>query len=449
MALSPRTPPTLRTRIVLVTALVALVTAGVLVLGVAIALTQATSTEERGRLVDRATAVAATVRVSDGRPRVLDAPESGEGDTLDQNLWIYDRTGRLLDGTPPPARLRGTVRRLTRQTMRTSRAGAGERTVVVADSFRLLARPVRDHGRVVAAIVAGADLAPYRSFQQRGVWTAVGLGLLAVLASAAAAYAGTGYSLRQVRDMARKADQWQEDEGTGRFALGPPRDEIGELSRTLDRMLDRIDEVIRAERRLTDEVAHELRTPLTVLRSEAQILQLAPDLDADVREGLAAIDVAAQRIDSSIGTILAAARAHTRDDTCTTADVAERLRAAEPGLRVEAPSPALTLSAPLDVVEAILRPLLDNAHRHARSTVSVSMTGHEGRVRLAVSDDGPGVAGEATERVFRPGETGRKGGSGLGLPLVRRLVRAVGGTAYAEDVGHGRFVVELPAHQHG
>jgi signal transduction histidine kinase len=102
-------------------------------------------------------------------------------------------------------------------------------------------------------------------------------------------------------------------------------------------------------------------------------------------------------------------------------------------------------------LERLLRNLLDNAVRHARSTVRVTVSESDGAVVLEVVDDGPGVARPDRERVFdrfvRLDEARARdaGGSGLGLTLVRDIAIRHGGTVRIEDSDAGaRFVARLP-----
>jgi two-component system OmpR family sensor kinase len=427
----------LRGRLVAVTAAAALVAVTVLVVGVQLLLAHQSSRESLSTLQERADAAATTVRFRGGRTRVLDTPAN----SLDQNIWIFDADGRRIDGTEPPRSLRSTVVKLSR-----SEAG---RSVDVHGRVRVLARPVRRPGSTTtgAVVVAALDLAPYEHAERRSLWLSLGLGLLAVVAAGAAAWAASGYALRQVRRMARRADDWREHDLTGRFDLGAPRDELTELADTLDRMLDRIAQAILTERRLTDEVAHELRTPLTVIRSEAQLAQLG---DAAPTESLEAIVAATDRMTASIDTMLAVARsAHADDDGCAMRDVLGQLVAhgsARDDVAVVAETPAETdtVAAPLRVVAAAAVPLLDNAVRHAASTVRLRVTGEARRVLLHVVDDGEGVDPEHRQAIFEPGHSTAADGAGLGLALARRLAHSVGGEVSEQGAGHGHFVLSLP-----
>ena len=93
---------------------------------------------------------------------------------------------------------------------------------------------------------------------------------------------------------------------------------------------------------------------------------------------------------------------------------------------------------------AAVRPLLENAERHGSGEPRVDVTRDGRTVVIAVLDDGPGVAPEDLDRVFEPGHTTEVRGSGLGLPLARRMVRAVGGDVLARPGPGGRFEVRVP-----
>jgi signal transduction histidine kinase len=132
--------------------------------------------------------------------------------------------------------------------------------------------------------------------------------------------------------------------------------------------------------------------------------------------------------------------------------LATRLRARFPDPRLELRLPTdLLLAAPVDVVLRALGPVLENALAVAGPTApSVVLDAEPGpgtQVVLRVADDGPGIAADVADRVFEPGVTGR-GGSGLGLPLARRVARSVGGDvrlAAGAGAGPGTvFEVVLP-----
>ena len=150
---------------------------------------------------------------------------------------------------------------------------------------------------------------------------------------------------------------------------------------------------------------------------------------------------------------------HTAADQIDLADVARRaagilgMRARERGITIAAPPPEMSLPAVAEFrrVLQILLNLIGNAIRYTpeNSNISVELTELEGRVQVAVADEGAGLALEDQARVFdkfeRLGRSG-DGGSGLGLYISRRLARAMGGELSVDSTkGKGaRFVLELP-----
>jgi signal transduction histidine kinase len=430
----------LRARLVTITMVAATGAVVVLVVGLQLVLAHASTAETRNLLHARADAAAATVRFVNGRTRVLDPPS----DSLDQNLWIFDAQDRRIDGNQPANALETAVRDLS--------AVKSQRKLLVQDRFRLLARPVvRGPGnQVIAVVVAGIDLKPYESSERRELVVSVFLGLVAVLAAGAAAWASASYSLRQVGRMVRSADDWREHDLNGRFDLGHPVDELTELGQTLDRMLDRIAQALHSERRLTDEVAHELRTPLSVIRSEAQLALLHEHEDRATEESLHSIVGATDRMNRAISTMLSVARsAHAGPDLCRVADVLDAACEHAPAtsatrLLVDSVPVTLSVAAPETVVVAALAPLLENALRHARSEARLSAHAEEQQVLIEVWDDGPGVAPGLREAIFEPGNSSQETGGGLGLALSRRLAHSIGGEVHERGVGHGLFVLVLP-----
>jgi signal transduction histidine kinase len=418
-------PPSLRARMAATALLVSTLTAALLVIGVQVLLARSNDATVHSRLTSRAQAVAATVISDKSGLRILDQRSS----VLDQNVWIFDANGTLVDGNLSQPALDRAVRGLAGVT-RTQQLTQGEVT--------FYALPVERGGRQVATVVAAEYLEPYELAERHSLWLSLLLGVGTVVVATAAAWVAATGSLRQVRAMTDLADDWREHDLSARFDPGPGGDDIAQLGRTLDLMLDRIVDALSAERRLTDEIAHELRTPLSVILAEADLARAtAPPSQ---REGLDGIHEAALRMRDSIDTMLAVARAHAgAEDRATVGELLESL-----GLP---PSPydAVVLAAPASPLAAAVRPLLDNAERHGSGEPRVVVTRDGGTVVIAVLDDGPGVAAEDIEAVFEPGHTTSADGAGLGLSLARRMARAAGGDLVARPGPGGRFEVRAPA----
>lgn len=431
----------LRTRLTLTTAAATLLAAAVLVGGLQLLMSRQSVTDSARILQSRLDAAATTVRFGPDGPRVVEVPSR----VLDQELWIYDRTGRRIDGPVPSPRLRASVL-----------AMAGRRNreqVAVGGRFRVGSRPVTRPGthRVGAVVVGAMDLTPYERSEARGLRLSILLGLSMVVAAAAAAWVAAGSSLHRVGRMARLADDWREHDLSQRFALGPPHDEITELGHTLDEMLNRIGSALLAERRLTDEVAHELRTPLAAVRAEAELALSAPEDRGMTSEALTAIIAGCDRLGASIQTMLTAARSgsvHGDDQVCrldqTLAALVGEFARAGVEVRIAPVLGTCIAGAPADVVRAAIAPVLDNALHHARSRVDIQVQRRASSLLVVVEDDGQGIAEDGGGRLFEPGWTARPDGTGLGLPLARRLARSVGGDVEAMPGDHGKFMLSLP-----
>jgi signal transduction histidine kinase len=404
--------------------LVSTLTAAVLVVGVALILTSSNNRAVQSRLDARVSAAAATVVLGPHGVRVLEEKSS----ILDQNVWVFDSAGQLIDGRLPSSPAAEVVSRLG------ARSTAAKTT---GEDVSYESRPVRRDGRWIATVVSLEEHDPYERAERSALWLSIGLGAATVVFATGAAWAAATRSLRRVQAMAELADDWREHDVERRFDPGEGGDEIAHLGRTLDRLLDRIVDSLAAERRLTDEIAHELRTPLSVVLAEAELARHGAP--ADQREGLDNIHIAALRMRESIDTLLSVARAHAGGDRATVGQVMAALDL--PATSYD----GIGLASPVSPLVAAVRPLLENAARHGacepRMEVSI-----EGRtVVLAVVDDGPGVPELDLERVFEPGHTTHEDGAGLGLALSRRLVRAVGGDVVALPGPGGRFEVRVPA----
>ncbi|GAB2614349.1 sensor histidine kinase [Kribbella endophytica] len=410
-----------RGRIVSLAVLTAtLVVAVLVVLGHVLA-ARATDTDARTLARTRADAVAATVEVRGGQVRMVE----GSSDAFDAVAWVYS-DGRLIDGVHHSA-LADAVDRL----------GASGRNEFATTTDNLLyAQPLPVHGHRLTVVVE-VDLAPYEAAEQHGLVMSLVLGALAVLLSGTLACLGVSRALRVVRRMSALADEWSDHDPGRRFGLGPPRDELGELAQTFDRLLDRVSDTLADERRLTDEIAHELRTPISVLRGEAQLAQLG---NATVDPQLVLTET--DRLGAAVSTILDAARL--RDRRQAACQLGPVLRQATKGRAVDLEAVEdLRVDVPAEIVVALLAPLLDNAARHARETVSLRVERLASDVLIHVFDDGPGFSPHDLERVFEPGHTGT-GGHGLGLAVVRRIATAAGAGVRAVAEGIGHVEVSLP-----
>jgi signal transduction histidine kinase len=212
------------------------------------------------------------------------------------------------------------------------------------------------------------------------------------------------------------------------------------------------------EERLVADVSHELRTPLAGIRALLESESAIPEeVELNRLEALGVLG----RLESIANGLLVAAR-HDRVDR----EQGELVDLDEVALRVVdlVPPPE---GVEIDVsavsggqvqgdgedLERMVTNLLSNAVRHAATCVRVTVEEYDGFVTLVVSDDGPGIPFEDRERIYErftrldDARSRDSGGAGLGLPIVRTVVDAHGGTIVtrAARSGGAEFVVTLPA----
>ena len=251
--------------------------------------------------------------------------------------------------------------------------------------------------------------------------------------------------VRAIRRLSAGAEAF----GLGRDA-GPIRpegaSEVRQAATAFNRMQERIRRFLVQRTEMLAGVSHDLRTPLTRLRLALAMLPNDEAYVADVAEMTADVE----EMERMISGYLAFARgeqaeqAQPVDLSEVLEEVASGARRAGATLALEAP-PGLMLKLRQDAIRRAITNLVDNARRHAaRIAVSTQKTGQS--VQVMVDDDGPGIAPERRESVFRPFESGASGGTGLGLTIARDIVRAHGGDITLEDspMGGLRARVRLP-----
>jgi signal transduction histidine kinase len=230
----------------------------------------------------------------------------------------------------------------------------------------------------------------------------------------------------------------------------------------------RLEEVDRLKDEFLAMVSHELRTPITVVLGMAQTLVGRPDMAATadgqeilqrvVRQGKRLRDMVEQLLQASafVANRSPVLRAEEVMAAEVVREVVDDWRVAEPDRRVELslPDQPRALQGDAEALRMVVGNLVDNAGKHAPpgTQVQVQVFQPEGLTRIEVADRGEGVAEVDRERIFAPftqldaSTTRRVGGVGLGLFLVDRLVRGMGGRVWVEDNqgGGACFVVELP-----
>ncbi|TDE33514.1 HAMP domain-containing histidine kinase [Actinomadura sp. 6K520] len=275
----------------------------------------------------------------------------------------------------------------------------------------------------------------------------------------------SGRALKPVAEIARAAEEIQATDLSRRIRLAGPRDELRELSDTIDSMLDRLDTAFRAQRRLIDDASHELRSPLAIIRANVDTVLSEPDAsDADRRRAVQVVDRATTRMTRLVEDLLATARrsAPAFEDAdvdlgSVAGEAAEEFgalaAAREVGIERRLP-PGLSVIGDHDALRRAVANLLSNAVRLAPAGTAITVAaGRAGGWQwIAVRDAGPGIHPDDQDRVFdrfwRGSEARRSRDrrTGLGLAIVRSIVEAHNGHVRlfsAPDAG-STFVLWFP-----
>ncbi len=341
------------------------------------------------------------------------------------------------------------------------RLRAGERLTIHGGPSRIYSGPLRVAGETVEG-----PFGPSTVVVARPMTDAMrGLGLLRtyllvvfpllLVASGLVAWRVIGATLRPVESLRRGAE---EITGAGpaaaaRLPVPASRDEIHRLAVTLNGMLDRLEAGRARQREFVADAAHELRSPLASMRAQLEVARrLGPNADwPAVSDDLLADTTRLSRLVDDLlllarsGATPAPSRVELVDLQALADDVVRRgTEAAPPGpqpqVEVVDNGPVWTVGAP-DELRRVIANLVENAVRYARTGVTVAVTGAGSHVLLTVTDDGPGIPPEHRERVFErftrldDSRTADTGGAGLGLAIVRELVRRHDGTVTLRDAG--------------
>lgn len=343
-------------------------------------------------------------------------------------------------------------------------AGSDARAAtLIGDTDQVLVVAVPAAGRWIVAV---ERLSEVRAAQY-------GLSVLAaisvLLSVAVALLMGRWFSQRLTRPLVRLGEA---AEGIAAGMVGTTVAEEGDfetvaVARSFNRMSRRVADALESQRAFSADVSHEVRTPLTAIRGYAEAIVDGTLEDPQaVRAAAGVIGTEAGRIESISQTLLALGELDSGAVALSARPVDIRL--VEDALRVRFATQATQRGVQLvialsacdppcgddDRVVQVLSALIANALAFVGDggRVSVSAMTDDGRWRVLVDDDGPGIPADRRDLVFERFsklDTSRKassGGSGLGLTISRKLVELMGGSIWIEQspLGGCRVIVELP-----
>jgi signal transduction histidine kinase len=368
--------------------------------------------------------------------------------------------------TRPAAQLRGVRVRITLLAMAVTAAGvllAGWWLLRSVDRSVSAGLRIPDRAGFLEVVIDGRAIVEH---SVAGVRKSLYVAFPVLVGSAGLlAWVLAGRALRPVEAIRAEVEAITATTLDRRVPVPPSGDEVARLANTMNLMLDRLHDASNRQQRFVADASHELRSPVTAIRTELEVAQrtAGPGDWPAVAERLLGEEA---RLEAVIADLLLLASLDDEASAATEAvvvDLAElaveeaRRRApdrAEVSIEVDAPHPVLVEGSRTQLRRALAN-LLDNAGRHARSSVRVAVHGRDGRARVLVDDDGPGIPDAARERVFerftrlddhraRNGDT--LGGAGLGLSLVRGIADRHQGSASVETapLGGARLLLELP-----
>ena len=345
-------------------------------------------------------------------------------------------------------------------------------------SYRVLGAPILLTGSQMGAAEIAGSLGSINDTLSRLVLLLAVGGALGCIVVGLGSWVLVGRALDPVRRITRTAAAISHEDLTQRIRYVGPSDEIGELARTMDAMLDRLQSAFSTQEQFISDVSHELRTPLTIMKGHLQVLdrQESPDPDFVRQEHLLVLDEL-DRMNRLVADLLTLARATRIDflrkeeinlDAFLRSLVSQGPHLGERSWLIDA-LPTGTIRADQDRLTQVFLNLMQNAVAHTRPGDVIALGGERrGRgpaggnrsvdaqasaaVDLWVRDEGEGMTEATAERVFERfyrgvRETGAGESLGLGLAIVRAIVEAHGGAVSVESApGEGsRFTVALPA----
>jgi signal transduction histidine kinase len=308
-------------------------------------------------------------------------------------------------------------------------------------------------------IFVGADREPVEKVVSTvGVLLAVAVPIVVGLV-ALGTYRLVGSALQPVERIRARVSSLTTDELAERIPVPPADDEVARLAVTMNDLLDRIAKGQAAQRRFVSDASHELRSPLATIIAALDLAQVRPEeFDRALIEDSLLPET--RRMAQLVDDLLLLAHADERTHVLKQIDVdlddiiyaeAERVRTVTK-LAVKVSVKAVRVTGDPQALSRLVRNLVDNAVRHARTEVRLACGPTDGHARITVADDGPGIAADERFRVFDrfvrldTPRTRETGGAGLGLSIVAETVRAHSGRVTVEESSNrgACFVVELP-----
>lgn len=276
-----------------------------------------------------------------------------------------------------------------------------------------------------------------------------------------ATYFISGHALRPIRELSDKIEKVQAQNLADSRIEENQVKELNQLSVSYNRMLERLSDAFEIQRQFTANAAHELRTPLALMQVQLDLYHSNshPDNDADTVQMIKMVTEQNDRLNKMVKTLLDMSELQTvgRDDEIILdALVDEVLEDLEPlaegkNIRLIGKCKDITMVGSDILIYRLVYNLVENAikYNHSGGQVTVSADRKENHVYLSVEDTGAGIPEELKERVFEPffrvdkSRSRELGGVGLGLAMVREIVRVHDGSITVKSNPSGGTIFEV------
>ena len=276
-----------------------------------------------------------------------------------------------------------------------------------------------------------------------------------------ATYFISGHALRPIRELSDKIEKVQAQNLADSRIEENQVKELNQLSVSYNRMLERLSDAFEIQRQFTANAAHELRTPLALMQVQLDLYHSNshPGNDADTVQMIKMVTEQNDRLNKMVKTLLDRSELQTvgRDDEIILdALVDEVLEDLEPlaegkNIRLIGKCKDITMVGSDILIYRLVYNLVENAikYNHSGGQVTVTADRKENHVYLSVEDTGAGIPEELKERVFEPffrvdkSRSRELGGVGLGLALVREIVRVHDGSIMVKSNPSGGTIFEV------
>ena len=276
-----------------------------------------------------------------------------------------------------------------------------------------------------------------------------------------ATYFISGHALRPIRELSDKIEKVQAQNLADSRIEENQVKELNQLSVSYNKMLERLSEAFKLQRQFTANAAHELRTPLAVMQLQIDLYNSSkhPNNDTSAQQTISMITEQTERLSKMVRTLLDMSELQTiaRDEEIAISALVEEVLAdleplaQEKGINLIEKCDNVLLMGSDILIYRLVYNLVENAIKYNFSggTVTVTATQQNSQLHLTVEDTGNGIPEELKERIFEPffrldkSRSRELGGVGLGLALVREIVRVHNGSILVKNNANSGTTFEV------